>query len=193
MIRNDQYNYVKFFALWPVIVAIAATAFDPRQVVAVAALVFVLNGSLVAREIVQGRRVSEEMSALYANVDATTCFFTSDWGPPFGHRWPGTTAAVIATLPIGKDPAVQARALTASLDRCFCGASAVWTDTTIDSAGVMTLLSEHFQYSALDLRDILLSRSDGALVGIAPVRVYAYSAHQQADVCRAVRAAELHR
>ena len=190
VIRNNQYGYVKFFILWPVIVALASTAFSPRYIAAAAGLLLTLNGSLVAREVYEGRMRYEQVSAQYKDVTPDTCFFTSDWSAPFPYLWPGTTVGIIEKLAAGRDPDEQSRLLTSSLGRCFCDASSVWTDTTTASAPVIESLMTTFRYAALDLREILLSPSQGVVIGRAPIPLYVYSPDHQGDECRLIRRTE---
>lgn len=123
VLRNQQYAYVKFFVLWPVLVGVLAVRFRARHVLAAALLVFAVNGWVLASDVARGRQLYASSQAAYRRASPTSCWMTSGWAPPFHYLWPGTTTGMIATLATGIDPATQARALTASLRDCFCGAS----------------------------------------------------------------------
>jgi hypothetical protein len=182
VVRNQQYGYVKFYALWPIPVALAALRCRVRVIAAIAGAVFTANALLLAQNIQQGRRIHRILQSAYQKASPSTCWMTAGWAPPMWYLWPGTTAPILGTLGTGRDARVQADALTASLRHCFCQSSAVWTDATVRDAALVSTLAEHFDYRDRDLRPILLD--DSPSMPAPAIRVYPETRRQ--DVCKAL-------
>lgn len=156
VLRNQQYGYPKYFVLWPIPVALLAVRSRTRTIVLAAAAVLISNTWIVARDVRRGRELSAAVQADSARATPTTCWFTSGWSPPVSYLWPGTTVPVLGILATGNDPAMQAAALTVALRRCFCESDAVWTDTSSRDADVVISLAGHFDYTAIDLKSVLV-------------------------------------
>ena len=182
VMRNQQYGYVKFYALWPIPVALAALRCWTRVLAAIAAAVFTANVWLLAGDISGGRRDYDTIRSAYQQARPPTCWMTTGWAPPFWYLWPGTTAPILGTLATGLDARQQAEALTDSLRRCFCDSSAVWTDATARDAALVATLADHFEYRDRDLRPMLLDDSQPMLT--PGIRVYPEARRQ--DVCSAL-------
>jgi len=184
VLRNQQYGYPKFFILWPIPVALLAARCRLRTIVAAGVAVLMANTWLVAHDVRRGRELFAALQADYARATPATCWFTSGWSPPLSYLWPGTTVPVIGILATGSDPATQASALTAAMQRCFCESTAVWTDTSSRDADVVASLARHFDYKAIDLRSVLADRSELDELGIPGA--YSYSEPARNRVCRSV-------
>ena len=182
VMRNQQYGYVKFYALWPIPVALAALRCRPRVVAAIAAAVITANVWLLAEDISRGRRAYATIRGAYQQAGPATCWLTTGWAPPFWYLWPGTAAPILGTLGTGVDARRQAEGLTGSLRRCFCGSAAVWTDATTRDAALVSTLADHFEYREHDLRSMLLDDSQPMLT--PGIRVYGEARRQ--DVCNAL-------
>ena len=182
LLRNQQYAYVKFFALWPVPVAVAALRCRARTITVMASLVLISNGWLLAEEIQRGRRLHATIERAYRAVTPTTCWMTSGWAPPMWYLWPGTTAPVLGVLATGSDPRAQATALTRSLRACFCDSTAVWTDTTAGDASVVASLADHFDYRVVDLTTLLLDEPAATTPALARIQTYPDAERQR--ICR---------
>ena len=191
VLRNQQYAYPKFFLLWPVPIALLALRYRARLAGVAALIVLVSNVWLLAGDVRRGRRVYTSVSQAYQSATPDTCWLTSNWVPPLWYLWPGTSTNILGTLGTGTDPAIQARALTRSLRRCFCESDAVWTDTTEHDSAIVASLARHFDYSAVDLTTILLPSPPVGTVTVTPdVLVYPQPARDR--ICRVVTAADDH-
>jgi hypothetical protein len=185
VLRNQQYGYGKFFALWPVLVALAAVRCPPRTVAVMATAVLVCNGWLIAEDIGRGRRLHRDIQQAYREASPSTCWMTSGWSPPLWYLWPGSTAPVLGTLATGSDPPAQAVALTNSLRRCFCQSTAVWTDTTKTDAAVVVNLAAHFAYRDIDLAGILLDDRQPANPMTSPA-IHVYPDERRRQICESL-------
>jgi hypothetical protein len=183
-IRNSQYTYHKFYVFWPALMALASTKAPAKLVVSAAAIVLVLNASLLARDVAAGRRFHSEMETLYRSADPATCFFTSGWGAPFPYLWPGSTAAIISDLWRPSTDQAAPQPLTASVRHCFCDASRVWTDTSSDEAQNVDRLLSQFKYRGAPVVDLLYTPADGFPANAHSPRIFIYTAARQADLCR---------
>jgi hypothetical protein len=187
LFRNQQYAYVKFFALWPVPVALAALRCRARAIAVAASLVLLSNGWLLAEEIQRGRRLHAALGQAYAAATPTTCWMTSGWAPPMWYLWPGTTTPVLGILSTGSDPRAQAVVLTESLRSCFCDSTSVWTDTTAHDSSVVASLAGHFDYRDVDLATLLLAESTSR--SEPPTGIYVYPEPARRQICGVVTAA----
>jgi hypothetical protein len=181
VIRNQQYTSNKFFVFWPALLALASTKFRSRHVMAAALLVLALNGWIVGRDVLNGRARYSQMTELYREATPDTCFFTSDWSAPFPYLWPGSTSAIISSLWVGADSENIPHPLTASLQRCFCNSSRVWTDTTVENAQTIAGLIDHFHYREVPVGRVLFRPGDGLLIG--PPGIFSYSPVRQSELC----------
>jgi hypothetical protein len=183
VIRNQQYTYSKFFVLWPVVIALAAVKLRPRAAGAIAAVMLVLNISLVSRQVVEGRARYSGVLAAYRTATADDCFFTSDWGPPFGYRWPGSSVALISIFWATGESGPAGDRVEPALQDCFCRSRRVWTDTTVEATGEVTRLADHFQYRVVPLEDFLFRDRDGSAFAATPARMFVYSADRKRELC----------
>jgi hypothetical protein len=181
--RNQQYGYVKFYVLWPIPVALLAIHCRARTILILATTLLVVNGWLVADAIAQGRQRFVAAKAAYARATSSTCWLTSGWSPPFSYAWPGTTAVILGTLATGRQPALQAEALTGMLRRCLCESTAVWTDTTTRDTPVVRSIAQHFGYRSIDLASVLLDPSAAEGDPLMP-GVLRYSERARVRACR---------
>jgi hypothetical protein len=185
VVRNGQYTYHKFYVLWPALMALASTKFPAGWALSAGAIVLMLNGTLVARDVADGRHAHSEMQGLYQTAASGSCFFTSEWSAPFPYLWPGMTAGIISDL-WRWDGSAPPHPLTTSLERCFCGSSRVWTDTTQDERQAIERLVTQFRYTEAPVLDLLYRPGDGSQVAGKPVRIFIYSPDRQAQFCRRV-------
>jgi hypothetical protein len=187
--RNQQYAYPKFFILWPVPVALLALHYRARLVGVAALMVFLSNSWLVVEDVRDGRRMYAAAHQAYQAATPATCWLTSGWGPPLLYLWPGTTTNILGTLATGSEPAIQARALTRSLRRCFCESDSVWTDTTEHDSAIVASVARHFDYGAVDLTTILVPSPPSETATLTP-GVHVYPQPVRDRMCRVVTAAD---
>jgi hypothetical protein len=185
IVRNQQYGYVKFYVLWPIVVALIAIHCRARVIFLSATIVLLSNGCLMVDAIRQGRERFAASTSAYAGASPSTCWLTAGWSPPFSYMWPGTTAPILGTLATGSQPVRQAEALTATLRRCLCDSTAVWTDTSTRDSEVVQSIARHFGYRSIDLASVLLEPADAD--GDPPMpRVLVYSTAFRLRACRAL-------
>ena len=187
VVRNNQYAYAKFYVLWPIVVALAATAFAPRRVMIAALGLLAINGALLASDIADGRARHAEVTSLYSSVPRDACFFTSGWGAPFQYLWARHTVAVIAVLTMGSDPRAQDRALTSAVESCFCEAPVVWTDTPSETADTVRFLADRFEYRSLDLATLLAAADERTAIAASPTAIFAYTPARASTACLQIR------
>jgi len=184
VIRNQQYNYVKFYVLWPIPVALLAIRCRARMIFVAATIVVAANAWLVAEQVREGRGHYRNARVAYASATPSTCWLTSGWTPPFAYLWPGSSTPILGTLATGTDPAAQRATLTASLRHCFCESDKVWTDTTSRDAEVVTSIARHFDYRDIDLTSVLMDPPEAEGNAVPDLWVYSESVRQRA--CRAL-------
>ncbi len=193
LVRHQQYGYVKYYILLPVIVAVAASRLPARVMVPLAVAIAVLNGSALFDKIRAGRQLYAARVRVYEHAGPSDCWLSTGWGPPIGFRWPGTVCAVLGKLAGGSANDVnqvisQAHAnLTACLRQCFCEARSVYTDDMTER-GLVSLgeVTRQFQYSDLNLADFVLAASRAELVsqtGDEGDPVYEYGPYDRRRLC----------
>lgn len=186
VLRNQQYGYVKFYVLWPIPVALIAIHCRARTIFVSATVVLLVNGFLMFDEVRQGRERFALSTIAFARASPTTCWLTTGWSPPFAYMWPGTTAPILGTLATGSQPGQQAMALTATLHRCLCDSTAVWTDTSTRDIELVTSIPRHFGYRSVDLAPVLLEPANAE--GDPPLPgVLTYSSASRLSACRALQ------
>jgi len=178
---------VKFYLLWPVVVALASARLRPARALSLALLVLTLNSVLLARDVREGRARFADAHRAYASATAEDCFLTSGWGPPFWHTWPGTSVPLISLFWASDEQTIARDDITGAMTDCFCRSARVWTDTTSDSEREVTRLAAQFRYGALPLGDYLLRPGDGSAIATANVRMFIYSRERQAQFCRLIK------
>jgi hypothetical protein len=181
VIRNQQYTYSKFYVLWPVLLALASLKLRPKHVAMAAAITLALNSMLVTRQIAQGRARYSDLQQAYRQAGPDDCFFTSDWGAPFGYRWPGSSAALISIL-WANDSGMKGYEVQPALRDCFCRSGRVWTDTTAAATDEVTRLMGHFDATTLPVADFLYRNGDGDAIG-GSGRMFVYSERRKGELC----------
>ena len=182
LIRNQQYTNVKFYLLWPVVVALASTKLTPRHIAA-AGVILTLNALLLVRHVEEGRHRYADVRNAYLRAAPADCFFTTDWGAPFWHSWPGSNAALISIFWASDEQGAEEDRITPALTNCFCQSAHVWTDTTAAAAPDVMRLTDHFGYTAVPVVDFLFRPEDGSAVGSTRTPIFMYSADRQAELC----------
>jgi hypothetical protein len=197
VVRTQEYGYLKFFILMPIVLAFGAARAPKLAAAAVATLVLGLNAAPLVAGLPAQRQLYDDRVAVYRRADAHSCWLTTAWIPRISFRWPGTVCPVLGSLAsgAGEDPAsVEAAgraALTACLEDCFCRSSAVFTDDMID-ANARPLVADsarHFAYAAVDLQAVVLPLVRAEIVsrpGATPP-VYRYPPGEQRRRCGLVR------
>jgi hypothetical protein len=185
--RNQQYTYVKFYLLWPVVVALASAKLRPARALSLALVVLALNSVLLAQDVREGRARFADAHRAYASATAGDCFLTTGWGPPFWHTWPGTSVPLISLFWASDEQTIARSDITRAVTDCFCHSARVWTDATSDSEQEVTRLASEFRYAALPLGDYLLRPEDSSAIATANVRMFLYSPERQAQVCRLIK------
>ena len=190
ILRNQQYTYVKFYLLWPAVVALAMTKLRLRHASAIAIIIVVLNSWLVARTVVEGRGRRADAQTAYVKATASDCYFTMDWGPPFWHTWPGSSAAIISIFWAADEQAAgEQDRVTPAVRDCFCRATSVWTDATVEAGGDVLRLTNQFGYAGLPLSDFLYRREDGFALPTSVTPMFVFSPARQAELCAKARSA----
>ena len=182
VIRNQQYTYSKYYVLFPVVLALASLKLRPKYVAMAAAVTLALNSQLVARQVVEGRARSFDVQQAYRAATSDDCFFTSDWGAPFWHRWPGSSAALISIL-WANDGATKDDRVTPALRDCFCRSGRVWTDTTAAATDEVTRLTEYFGATAASVKEFLYRPGDGEAIAENGARIFEYSERRKDELC----------
>ncbi len=196
LVRSFSYTYLKFFVLVPAVVAIVAARAPTAAVFGAGAIVGAINLANLANETAADRRLARDLAPIYQGAGASACWLTSGWGPPiFG--WPGAACSLNQELSRGRTGQLEAtvaennRALVNSFRRCFCEASAVYTDDVVEaSKEVMVKLAQDYRFAGFDLNELTWKPGRGEVVFKRDeVTVYRYSAQAQARICGELRAA----
>jgi hypothetical protein len=192
LLRHQQYGYVKFYVLVPVVVAMCAAVARGRNAFAALMLLVVLNVPPVVKTIADGRLVYAERRDRYAAADPNACWMAAAWAPRVSQIWPGTTCAFFGSLTSGHGPTPtdvskdSHAKLDACLRSCFCEASAVYTDDfRIERRGDLDRVAAHFGYDR-DVSSFLWRPEHGTSMpaGAAP-EVLVYSRAVQSSLCDA--------
>jgi hypothetical protein len=174
----------------PVVIALVASVSSPAIVLGAGAIVGTFNLTYLARDIGRDRQLAHDISSLFAETNRSACWLTSGWGPPiFG--WPGSTCSMSQVLTAADSDQLETmiarnnQKMTASLRRCFCDSSAVYTDdVTLAWQERVADLASHFRFAGVDLRELLWTPSKGAIAferdGIV---IYTYSRLEQSEIC----------
>jgi hypothetical protein len=190
VVWSFEYSYVKFYVLMPVIVAIVAAGESAIPMLAVGLAIGSFNSVHITREIMAGRRLSQDITPIFQRAGASACFVTTSWGPP-AIGWPGSVTSMNAVFSQGHSGGTAAtvnlnnRAMIGSLRRCFCDSSAVLTDDIVDSsADAVVALAANYEFSGLDLTEILWNADRGNVIFERDDRrVLIYSRQAQTAIC----------
>lgn len=193
VVRTQEYGYIKFFILMPIVLAIGAARAPVPVAVALAALLVGLNAVPLLSDLPAQRRLYDDRVAAYGRADEHGCWLTTGWIPPLSFRWPGSVCPILGSLAsgAGEDAASVAAAgraaLTACLEDCFCRSSAVFTDDMTDATArpLVADSARHFAYTAVDLEAVVLPLQRAHLVSRAGSAspVYQYPPDEQRRRC----------
>jgi hypothetical protein len=192
LFRVQEYGYIKFYVLLPIVLAIGAARAPAIVAAAVAALMLGLNAGPLLGGLPAQRRLYGERIEAYSRADARSCWLTTAWIPAFSFRWPGAVCPILGSLAAGSGEnaarvAAGARStLTACLEDCFCRSSGVFTDDMTETARPLVADSaRHFAYTEVDLEALVLPVQQAQLasrIGSKPP-VYRYPPDEQRRRC----------
>ena len=151
-------------------------------------IMLTLNSLVLARHVTEGRARFADAQHAYASATGRECFFTTDWGPPFWHTWPGTSAPLISLLWANDERTIDRDDVTAAVTNCFCRSTRVWTDATSEAAAEVKRLTSQFGYRELPLGEFLLKPGDGSALPTSSTKMYVYSRETQTRICSLIRA-----
>jgi hypothetical protein len=199
VLRYQQYGYNKYYALFPVVLALGAVLISTRKALVLGGLVAMANLLLAFAELSTNRELYQERESIFKQFDSQDCWFNSGWGPDFDplYRWPGQSCSVLERLSGGKqndsdsDSVIRAahQSLTECIATCFCSAKRVVTSDMVDdgSGGVIDVMV-HFTYSAFPTKVLLLGEHEGQLVSPSRIRpTYVYPAAKRQAICDRAR------
>lgn len=195
VLRRQQYGYIKFWILLPVLLAFAASRAAPWMGFTVAAAFAALNVPGLVAYVPESNRSYQDHMQAYAHADARSCWYTGSWVPPFWFRWPGKIVPVLGTLSEGSgdDPkAIMAASranMTKLLRQCFCESSGVFTDDMIaPNRASLVETATHFGYDEIDLTGFLLADGQGTALSRTRPTVWAYPKDLQDRLCQVASA-----
>jgi hypothetical protein len=196
VVRYQQYGYLKYYVLLPVVLAIAASRARPSVVALIAAGVMLVNGAEQISLVRADRAEYTRRVPVYARAGAGSCWFTSGWAPRYGFRWPGHVCAVLSNLQsyLGEgegDLSGPHSALMHCLEDCFCQSATVLTDDMTDDArDLVADLGNQFQFHSVDLASLTLSRDRSVILDQSPESVVmSYPPSEQRRLCAVIRSA----
>jgi hypothetical protein len=190
--RHQQYGYLKFYIFMAVLIAYGAARARPAVVAVLAVALLWINVKPRLSSVPEGLAHYHQHAATYAQVGPRSCWVTPAWVPPYFFLWPGRICGVLATLASGHgqtehDVVAAAHASTTScLEACFCESSAVFTDDMTEvSAQDLVTLGQTFQYTALDLGDLVVStaRAERLSPAGASKPILRYPLAEQQRIC----------
>jgi hypothetical protein len=196
IVRPFGFSYLKFYVLMPAVVAVIAAGAPPAAVFGAGAIVGAFNLSNLARDNAGDRRLARDIAPLYSGGGTAACWLTTGWGPPlFG--WPGSECSVRHVLTqahaeqVDEMIAANNRELIASLRRCFCESSAVYTDDVAEDSREQVLgLAREYRFGGFELNGLIWTRERGELAFDRDgIRVYRYSVSAQSEICTNLQAA----
>lgn len=192
LVRTQQYGYVKFYVLLPIVLASGAARAPAAAASAVAALLLALNGGALLAALPAQRQLYADRVDVYGRAGADACWLTIAWEPPFSFLWRGSVCPIFGLLArgTGEDVAQASAAgqamLTGCLETCFCRSSGVFTDDMTEAAGPLVADSaRHFAYAGPNLETLLLPVAQAELAsrpGSTPP-VYRYPPAEQRRRC----------
>ncbi|HYL57441.1 MAG TPA: hypothetical protein VEU51_01120 [Candidatus Acidoferrales bacterium] len=196
ILRPFGFSYLKFYVLMPAVVAVIATGAPPAAVFGAGVIVGAFNLTNLARETAGDRRLARDIAPLYSGAGAAACWLTAGWGPPiFG--WPGSECSIRQVLTQAHTERLEDMIaennlqLIASLRRCFCESSAVYTnDVAEDSREQLFALAREYRFDGFELNGLIWNRERGELAFDRDgIRIYRYSGDAQSQICASLQAA----
>jgi hypothetical protein len=197
LLRPAQFGYIKYYILFPLVVAVAAARAPTRIALPLGLVILLSNFGTIVQGVRAERRTYAIREAVYARASPRSCWLTTGWGPVVSFRWPGKVCGILGTLAGGAGEDVDqllhdVRAtLTDCIDNCFCHSANVFTDDMLaDSAALVTENARYFQYSTIDLLSILIpaSRAPRVTSAAEPRPIYTYASEDQQRICASVEA-----
>jgi len=196
VLRYQQYGYNKYYALFPVILALGAVLISTRKALILGGLVATVNLLPTLAELSTNRELDRERQSIFKEFDSQDCWFNSGWELDFDpfYQWPGQSCSVLERLYGGKgndsESVIRAahQSLTKCIATCFCSAKRVVTSDMLkpNSRGITEVLV-HFKYSAFPA-EAFLGEHEGELVSPSRIRpTYVYPAAKRQAICDRVR------
>jgi hypothetical protein len=196
LLRRQQPGYIKYYALFPMLVAVAGARAPIAITAPLAGLLLLLNGVPFAQSLREQRvRYADRVTA-YAQADARSCWLSTGWIPSVSFRWPGEVCPILGNLAggHGADAAEVVSnahaALAQCLRACFCASSGVYTDDMTETGvPAITQTSREFAYTDMDLTTLVIPTARAQLITDAsPPAIYRYPPAEQQRLCAVVTA-----
>ena len=195
LLQPQYYGYLKFYILFPVVLAVAAIYLPARVAGTIALIVALINVPARVEGLIQERAFARVVTPVYEAAGTQACWVTSGWAPPLWMRWRGQTCGILGTLLLGTGEdanrllATQHRALTECLEACFCRSSEVLTDNmTSDARSVVQQQATSFGFDRIAIDDLLLRPGEGESLTPGDRPILRYRPDRQRQVCDAIRA-----
>jgi hypothetical protein len=195
LLRPEYYGYLKFYILFPVVLAVAAIHLPARLAGTIALIVALINVPARVDGLIQERAFARVVTPVYEAAGTEACWVTPGWVPPLSMRWRGQACGILQALALGTGEdvnrllATQYRALTECLEACFCRSSEVLTDEmTSDRRSVIQQQATHFGFDRIAIDDLLLGPGEGETLTPGDRPILRYRADRQRQVCDAIRA-----
>jgi hypothetical protein len=194
LLQPQYYGYLKFYILFPVVLAVAAVHLPARVAGTIALIVALINVPARVDGLIQERAFARVVTPVYEAAGTEACWVTDAWVPPLHMRWRGQICG-IGTLLLGTGEdvnrllATQRRALTECLEACFCRSSEVLTDNmTSDRRSVVQQQATTFGFDRIAIDDLLLRPGEGETLTPGDRPIQRYRPDRQRQVCDAIRA-----
>jgi hypothetical protein len=195
LVRPHYYGYIKFYILFPVVLAVAAIHLPARLAGAMALIVALVNVPARVEGLIHERAFARVLTPVYEAAGTEACWVTSGWVPPLWMRWRGRICGILGTLALGTGEdvdrllATQHRKLTECLESCFCRSSEVLTDNmTSDARSVIQQQATTFRFDRIAIDDLLLRPGGGEPLTPGDRPILRYRPDEQRQVCHAIRA-----
>jgi hypothetical protein len=198
--RTSQYTYLKFYVLYPALLAMSLADAAPRPVMVAALGLFLFNVGQAAQDVVQGRVLVSEHRAIFAAAPLGSCGLSEAWSMSLGPSWKSQQCGLLGLLANGSGSDVdvlletQYVALHDCLINCFCHAPVVYTESMVTSARPETeamLAHFHYPWTMPDAIWFDLKQAK-PLTAHASSPLYRYSPEVQAAVCAELRSSPRH-
>ena len=190
------YAYLKYYVLFPVLVSLAAAVSPPTLVSGAGAIVGAFNVEYLTRDVARDRKLARDLAPLYAAAGTFACWLTTSWSTPT-YEWPGSICSMSEILTDAHTDKIDAmiaennQTMLDSFRRCFCEASAVYTDdVTVSSRDAVIEMATYYRFSGADLNNLLWNERRGTVAFDQDgIRVFKYSRGAQMDVCSSIKTA----